>query len=183
MRPHLVWNRPKPVARFNWASARWCQRGSSQRQLHACPRCTEPMFSRKLTTVCNACQRQLASERRAVHREALRKLGLLAPAVRATASTYKQAQRRAIALVSIAKATGKLPYLDGTTICVDCKRKRATVYDHRDYLKPLQVDAVCHHCNVRRGPALWVVPRANGTQTELGGTPTEDNGMRRGGRR
>jgi hypothetical protein len=82
---------------------------------------------------------------------------LIAPKGRKPAANYQQAQRRAIGLVSAAKANRKIPYLDGTIICVDCNRSPARVYDHRDYAKPLNVDAVCHHCNVRRGPALWSV--------------------------
>lgn len=35
--------------------------------------------------------------------------------------------------------------------CADCEA-RATDYDHRDYDLPLRVDAVCHSCNVKRGP-------------------------------
>lgn len=35
--------------------------------------------------------------------------------------------------------------------CVDCGRQ-ATCYDHRDYSKPLDVDAVCRGCNNKRGP-------------------------------
>lgn len=37
--------------------------------------------------------------------------------------------------------------------CKDCG-KRATEYDHRDYSKPLDVEPVCHSCNLRRGPAI-----------------------------
>jgi hypothetical protein len=37
--------------------------------------------------------------------------------------------------------------------CVDCG-KQARDYDHRDYLKPLDVAPVCRGCNQRRGPAL-----------------------------
>lgn len=33
--------------------------------------------------------------------------------------------------------------------CVDCG-KRAHVYDHRDYSKPLEVEPVCRRCNSRR---------------------------------
>lgn len=36
--------------------------------------------------------------------------------------------------------------------CADCG-KPAKHYDHRDYGKPLQVVAVCHSCNLRRGQA------------------------------
>ncbi len=34
--------------------------------------------------------------------------------------------------------------------CADCGKK-AKVYDHRDYSKPLEVEPVCVRCNVRRG--------------------------------
>lgn len=37
--------------------------------------------------------------------------------------------------------------------CKDCG-KPAQVWDHRDYNKPLEVEAVCRGCNARRGPAL-----------------------------
>ncbi len=37
--------------------------------------------------------------------------------------------------------------------CVDCA-KRAEVYDHRDYAKPLVVAPVCRSCNKKRGPGL-----------------------------
>lgn len=36
-------------------------------------------------------------------------------------------------------------------VCVDCG-KRAECYDHRDYLKPLNVDPVCKTCDNHRGP-------------------------------
>ena len=35
--------------------------------------------------------------------------------------------------------------------CVDC-RQPASVYDHRDYLKPLDVEPVCQSCNSKLGP-------------------------------
>lgn len=37
--------------------------------------------------------------------------------------------------------------------CVDCG-EQAFCYDHRDYSRPLDVEPVCHACNIRRGPAL-----------------------------
>ncbi len=62
-------------------------------------------------------------------------------------------QGRAISAVQAAVAGGILPSLrDGRTKCTDCQ-KPATVYDHRDYLKPLVVDPVCWSCNSRRGRA------------------------------
>lgn len=49
---------------------------------------------------------------------------------------------------------GKLPHLGRVYVaCVDCGGE-ATQYDHRDYLKPLEVDPVCRSCNKRRGPGL-----------------------------
>ena len=39
-----------------------------------------------------------------------------------------------------------------TLTCVDCG-KPATEYDHRDHKAPLVVEAVCHRCNLKRGPA------------------------------
>lgn len=50
---------------------------------------------------------------------------------------------------------GLLPNLKATVIeCVDCKVQRATVYDHRDYSKPLEVDPVCNRCNLKRGKGI-----------------------------
>ncbi|WP_176331590.1 MULTISPECIES: helix-turn-helix domain-containing protein [Burkholderia cepacia complex] len=53
----------------------------------------------------------------------------------------------------VAKAIrrGDLPPAD-TQICCDCGAP-ARAYDHRDYGKPLVVDAVCDSCNARRGKA------------------------------
>lgn len=59
---------------------------------------------------------------------------------------------RAHYAVRKAVAHGTLPRLDGSVACADCGR-RATGYDHRDYLKPLDVNAVCTSCNHRRGSA------------------------------
>lgn len=42
--------------------------------------------------------------------------------------------------------------------CADCGY-RAAVYDHRDYAHPLDVSAVCHSCNYRRGPAAAPLKR------------------------
>jgi transcriptional regulator with XRE-family HTH domain len=40
-----------------------------------------------------------------------------------------------------------------TLTCQDCGAS-AQVYDHRDYNRPLDVDPVCHACNINRGPAV-----------------------------
>jgi len=63
-------------------------------------------------------------------------------------------QLKAVNAVALAKRRGDLPHLtDGKTACVDCGNP-ASVYDHRDYLKPLEVDPVCRVCNSKRGPAM-----------------------------
>lgn len=49
-------------------------------------------------------------------------------------------------------AAGAIPPIDGVTLCVDCRVTPAQVYDHRDYRKPLEVEAVCRSCDRRRGP-------------------------------
>ena len=36
--------------------------------------------------------------------------------------------------------------------CMDCDN-RATCWDHRDYMKPNEVDPVCKKCNYKRGSA------------------------------
>ena len=46
---------------------------------------------------------------------------------------------------------GQLPK-PHTRSCVDCGRQ-AEEYDHRNYTHPMDVVAVCHRCNMRRGPA------------------------------
>lgn len=53
--------------------------------------------------------------------------------------------------VTIAIYNGDLPKLDGSVMCSDCDRP-AQEYDHRDYLRPLDVDPVCMSCNAARGP-------------------------------
>lgn len=55
-------------------------------------------------------------------------------------------------IVHKAIKTGNLPKLDGSIFCVDCGAP-ARNYDHRDYSKPLEVEPVCHSCNLLRGPA------------------------------
>jgi hypothetical protein len=48
---------------------------------------------------------------------------------------------------------GKFPSAK-TKRCVDCGCK-ARDWDHRDYLKPLEVEPVCRSCNQKRGPAKF----------------------------
>ncbi len=65
------------------------------------------------------------------------------------------AAKRAGTIVRRAVQSGLLPNLKLIeTACRDCGN-RATVYDHRDYAKPLDVEPVCYRCNSKRGPAKW----------------------------
>jgi ribosomal protein S27E len=64
---------------------------------------------------------------------------------------FTQAQGRASNAVRKAIIEGRLPDLKKVKVqCVDCGR-RAYVYDHKSYLKPLKVDPICCGCNVARG--------------------------------
>lgn len=59
----------------------------------------------------------------------------------------------AIYQVRLAVLAGKLPDLRSEVVpCSDCGA-RANRYDHRNYSRPLDVEPVCHPCNLRRGPA------------------------------
>ena len=51
---------------------------------------------------------------------------------------------------AIIKGLIPFPYL---LACVDCGKK-AQIYEHRDYTKPLEVVPVCRCCNSKRGPAI-----------------------------
>lgn len=62
---------------------------------------------------------------------------------------------RAHQFVRRAVKAGKLPD-PATLACADCGGA-ARDYDHRDYGKPLQVEAVCRSCNKLRGPARPVL--------------------------
>jgi hypothetical protein len=69
---------------------------------------------------------------------------------------YESMKSRAQAKVQTAVKRGKIPPAK-TLNCVDCGAP-AFGYDHRDYTKPLQVDAVCRRCNLHRGPAVNAPP-------------------------
>ena len=66
---------------------------------------------------------------------------------------YLSGQTQAHAAVARAVRHGDLPH-PSTLGCSDCERQ-AEQYDHRDYGRPLEVDAVCRSCNLMRGPAKW----------------------------
>lgn len=63
----------------------------------------------------------------------------------------RQMQLEAMSRVSLAVRNGYLPRVS-TLKCVDCGAQ-AAAYEHRDYSKPLEVEAVCRPCNRKRGPA------------------------------
>lgn len=70
-------------------------------------------------------------------------------------AAYRAAAARAATILHRAVLNGTIPNLKLSEIsCTDCS-KRATVYDHRDYDKPLDVDPVCYGCNSKRGAAKW----------------------------
>lgn len=64
---------------------------------------------------------------------------------------WQRAKQLAHVEVNKAVRVGRLPPARGQT-CADCGGL-ACEYDHRDYSRPLDVAAVCHPCNVRRGQA------------------------------
>ncbi|MGA7781120.1 MAG: helix-turn-helix transcriptional regulator [Paraburkholderia sp.] len=56
--------------------------------------------------------------------------------------------------VEVSKAVARGDLAPAATLpCADCG-ETAQAYDHRDYGKPLAVDAVCDSCNARRGVAI-----------------------------
>lgn len=69
-------------------------------------------------------------------------------------------QRAAHSIVACAVRHGILKH-PGDFECVDCG-KQASVYDHRDYYKPLDVAPVCRSCNVIRGQAGTYKDSSNG---------------------
>lgn len=77
---------------------------------------------------------------------------------------------RAHSIVGKAKRDGRLPWLDGKVLCVDCGAP-AAVYDHREYARPLDVVPVCRGCNARRGPALEAVPLMSPIRRRVGVQP------------
>jgi hypothetical protein len=73
--------------------------------------------------------------------------------------TYKKAMMRAAQIVCRAVKAGRLTNLrDSNVLCTDCKLRRATNYEHRDYSKPLEVEPICISCNLMRGPAILSKP-------------------------
>ena len=67
-------------------------------------------------------------------------------------NTLNSARAKAAHLVAKQVKSGKLVRAK-ECVCVDCG-KQAAHYDHREYLKPLDVVPVCIPCNIKRGPAI-----------------------------
>jgi hypothetical protein len=67
------------------------------------------------------------------------------------ASKVRPTQSAAYRAVRSAIVRGDLPLLRDCR-CIDCGFP-AQAYDHRDYSRPLEVDAVCWSCNGKRGSA------------------------------
>ena len=78
-------------------------------------------------------------------------------------SFYAQ-MRAANAAIALAVSRGELPRAK-TLTCTDCGGPGFD-WDHRDYSKPLEVQAVCRACNFKRGPALYVRPQYAAVQQE-----------------
>lgn len=74
----------------------------------------------------------------------------------------RKAQTQCARVFAVAIRRNVLPRaIDASTLCADCGRA-AVMYDHRDYSRPLDVVAVCHSCNLRRGAALPLTRKENG---------------------
>jgi hypothetical protein len=58
--------------------------------------------------------------------------------------------------VKAAIKSGAIPKIE-TQTCHYCGGQ-ARDYEHRSYLRPLNVQPVCRSCNLMRGPAIWRVP-------------------------
>lgn len=66
---------------------------------------------------------------------------------------YFETQLKCWGALKKARLDGKI---DSPTnhLCVDCG-KPAYCWDHRDYMKPLDVEPVCRSCNAKRPPSKW----------------------------
>jgi hypothetical protein len=63
----------------------------------------------------------------------------------------QKAKEAAVRKIKAEIKAGRMPPA-ATHKCVDCGEP-ASMYDHRDYSKPLEVSPVCRSCNWERGPA------------------------------
>jgi len=67
-------------------------------------------------------------------------------------AVFRYYKKRAISWVSLCVRRGDLCRLYTSDVLCQCGEK-AYCYEHRDYSKPLEVEAVCDSCNALRGPA------------------------------
>ena len=103
-----------------------------------CDQCGVAIGNRNLwARYCKACISQRT-------RESVRRSRVRSIKVNRTDGAYR--------IVWMAIRYGFLPH-PKTQKCVDCG-EGAECYDHRDYNRPLDVEPVCHPCNVRRGPGI-----------------------------
>jgi len=125
-----------------------------------CAKCKSP-FWRKKSFFCRTCGQQwdMRFEQPGVRRMCR--------------GCYHDGQNIAMAIVASAIKAGHLPKLNGRIRCADCGTK-ATMYDHRDYNRPLEVTPVCQACNIVRGRAkpirkstLTKMKQPNGTGYRL----------------
>lgn len=71
---------------------------------------------------------------------------------------WSRMRSRAAQSVRRAIKSGRLVDLKKNAVpCIDCGT-RATMYDHRDYSKPLEVSPVCGSCNIHRGTNAPTLP-------------------------
>jgi len=66
-------------------------------------------------------------------------------------SEHRQESLRASAHVTNAISRGDMNRASAHS-CADCGNQ-ARDWDHRDYLRPLEVDPLCRSCNIKRGCA------------------------------
>lgn len=116
-----------------------------------CTVCGTPIgpFGNLNRRFCVGCRETRALESQA--RSSVRRAAGLPPILR-KAPTDLRFRQLAHRSVVVAIDCGLLPSLDGSIACCDCGAP-AEAYDHRDYARPLDVDAVCNGCNNRRGSA------------------------------
>lgn len=67
-----------------------------------------------------------------------------------------KARQQATRVLLAAIKAGQIPSARGLP-CHFCGGE-ATDYEHRSYLRPLDVKPACRSCNLMRGPAIWRAP-------------------------
>lgn len=125
---------------------------------HKCAKCETLHMGHK--DICSKCERKLDQES-SKRKCALCESEMYRGGTRGFTSPYccsqcssavGMARVKAIKVVTKAVKTGEIKKAKECA-CVDCG-KPAIDYDHREYLKPLNVVPVCRSCNLKRGPAI-----------------------------